>query len=165
MQSQSSNWKLTTCLGNQYLISCFSRIWTLSFRWLAVPYSSQTYFMQKSKKSKIKIIKFSLPQISITSHHHHHQRVSTAWIPLTSSSSIPIDHCSWQVLLTVTSVCTELMNVSFCWSATTGKFMYKILEENLWVHPYFTNSAQHVFFIFLGWFVRWKISGRTTAVL
>ena len=35
-------------------------------------------------------------------------------------------------------------------------------ECSWWVFSYFTNSSQYVL---LGWFVRWEVSGRTTAVL
>ena len=40
-------------------------------------------------------------------------------IPLILSSSILIGHCSWLVLLTASSVCAELMNVSFFYGRPT----------------------------------------------
>ena len=39
------------------------------------------------------------------------------------ASSIPIVHCTWQVLLTASSVCTVLMYVNFSWSTNTGVSM------------------------------------------
>ena len=41
-------------------------------------------------------------------------------------------------------------------------------ECHLWVHSCFFSIAQHtllVFFVLLGWFVRWEVSGWTAAVL
>ena len=34
-----------------------------------------------------------------------------------------------------------------------------IEEYHLWVRPDFSNRAQHVLFVFLGWIVWWEISG------
>ena len=36
---------------------------------------------------------------------------------------------------------------------------------HLWVHPYFSSSTQLILFIWLEWFVRWEVSGRTAAFL
>ena len=54
------------------------------------------------------------------------------------------------------SVCMELMNVSFNWSTW---------EYHLWIWPFFSSTAKYVLLIFLGLFLRWEISGHTTAVL
>ena len=40
-----------------------------------------------------------------------------------------------------------------------------IIERRLGVGPYFSKSVLHVLFVLLGWFLRWKVSGRTDAVL
>ena len=34
-------------------------------------------------------------------------------------------------------------------------------QRHLWVRYYFPSSVQHVLLSFLGWFVRWEVSGRT----
>ena len=36
---------------------------------------------------------------------------------------------------------------------------------HLWVCPYFTCSTPHVFFVLLGWFLRWEVDGHTVSVL
>ena len=54
------------------------------------------------------------------------------------------------------------MFVNICWLVNTSEY---IEECHLWIHPYFSSSAQHVLFILLGWFVRWEASGHTAAVL
>ena len=56
-------------------------------------------------------------------HHHHHQGMLMAQIPLTLSTSIPINHHSWQVFKTASSVCIKLMIISFCWSANTDVYI------------------------------------------
>ena len=50
--------------------------------------------------------------------------------PGSLSPSVPIVHCSWQVLYTESSVCTELMIITFCWSVNTGVSMCRSSLEN-----------------------------------
>ena len=52
------------------------------------------------------------------------------------SPSIPIGHHSWYVVQTASSICTELINVSFYSSANTG--VKSIGELDLWLCPYIT---------------------------
>ena len=54
--------------------------------------------------------------------------VLIAQIPLTL---LPIIHCSWQVVLTISSVQTELMNVSLCWLSSFGVSMCGSPHESL----------------------------------
>ena len=58
-------------------------------------------------------------------------------LSLSLSDSIPILHCSWQVLQTASSVRTELLYVSLRWSANTGATRGSSPEEKggLWVYP------------------------------
>ena len=44
---------------------------------------------------------------------------------------IATGHHSWKVLLTASSVCTELMNVSFYWFANIHVFIYRNLLKNV----------------------------------
>ena len=32
-----------------------------------------------------------------------------------SPPSVSIGHCNWQVIYMASSICTELINISFCW--------------------------------------------------
>ena len=61
-------------------------------------------------------------------------------------------------------VSSQLLKMSFCLLANIG-VSKSIGESHFWICSYFTSSAQQVLFILLGWFVRWKVSGRTAAVL
>ena len=59
---------------------------------------------------------------------------------------------------------------SWCKSLLVGQLWCihvweSIRECCLWVCFYFSSSAPHVVFVFLGCFLRWEVSGRTTAVL
>ena len=58
--------------------------------------------------------------------------------------------------------CPHRTDVISCWSTNTGTL---IEECCLWVCPCFSNSALHVLFVLLGWFVRLEINGHTAAVL
>ena len=60
---------------------------------------------------------------------------------LSISRTVPIGYCIWEVLLTAPSIGTELMNVSFCWSAYTvaSKCIESIGECCLWVYSYFSS--------------------------
>ena len=49
---------------------------------------------------------------------------------LNSLTISPIGNRSWYVPETTSSVCTELMHVSYCWSANTGVSMCSSPPEN-----------------------------------
>ena len=38
-------------------------------------------------------------------------------------------------------------------------------ESCLGVRPYFSSSAQHVFLVFLRWFLKWEVNGLTATFL
>ena len=38
-------------------------------------------------------------------------------------------------------------------------------KRALHVHPYFSSSIPHVFFVLVSWFLRWEVGGRTATVL
>ena len=84
---------------------------------------------------------FSVSSPILISHHSWFSR----WHPVSSQS--------WWVL-------------NFFWSANTDMSIYMNSLENIaLIYPYFFNSAQHVLFILLGWFVRWEVSGCIAAIL
>ena len=73
----------------------------------------------------------------------------------------PIIHCFWLVFLVASSVSTELMYVSFCWSANTGMSMRE--PHIIWslLLLLYTGCFFH-----LTWMVlRWEAGDLTTAVL
>ena len=60
--------------------------------------------------------------------------IKTFWkhgFHLLSFTTVPIKYRSWQVLYTASSVHTELMKVSFCWSANIAVSMCLSLKENV----------------------------------
>ena len=60
----------------------------------------------------------------------------------------------------------EPMYVNLCWSANTGVSICRSPEKNVtWVRSYLYSSTQHVLFVLLVWFMRWKAGGRIIAVL
>ena len=83
--------------------------------------------------------------------------------PGSLSPSAFIVHHSSQVLLTVSSVHAELMIISPCWSGNTGTSKY-MRECRLRFRNYFYGSALHIWFVLLGWFMRWKVSGWTVVL-
>ena len=63
--------------------------------------------------------------------------------------SILIIHYSWQILQTISSVFTELIQVSLYWSAKTGLSMYRnpflpycgCVNTTIWIHHMDTNKT------------------------
>ena len=65
-------------------------------------------------------------------HHHHHQKHADSTDFIDSLlPTITISHCSWKVLLTASSICTELMNECFYWSPNSGVSMCWSSWENV----------------------------------
>ena len=62
------------------------------------------------------------------------------------------------------SVCTELMNISFCLLLNTGESICRNLLENIGYDFVFTSAvASYNLLVFFGWFARWEVNGHTTA--
>ena len=97
-------------------------------------------------------------------HLHDHHDVPTAWISLTT-------HPNRSSLLMSPLEGTQCPNRADECKFLPGQLKLvcpcreSIRECRLWVHLYFPTSAQQVFLLFLGWFVRWEVSGRTTVIL
>ena len=71
------------------------------------------------------------------------------------------------LLYMVSSICIEMMNISFCRLANTCVSMCSSPLKNV-AHDFVLTSPRvpniSCLFFFFGWFVWWKISGCTTAV-
>ena len=57
--------------------------------------------------------------------------------------------------------------VSFCWSISTGVSIFRNSEENITYEFILIAqvASKHALLVLIGWFVRWEVSGRSTAVL
>ena len=97
--------------------------------------------------------------------YNDYQVILVSWISLTL---YPHPFLLSIVLKTAVSVSTKLTNISLFLFTDTRVSMYWSSEKNIAFDfiPAFL-AIQHVLFFFalLGWFVRWELSGHTTAFL
>ena len=77
--------------------------------------------------------------------------------------SVLIRHKSWQVLYIASSICTERMNISFCWSANTCVSMYQSPRENVTYKFVLTFYSRYL--VYLTWMVcKMEVSDSIDAV-
>ena len=76
------------------------------------------------------------------------------------SLSVPIGHRSRQALSITSHVHTATECLFLLISHYLCPSVKSIRERCLRVRPYFTTNDQYVFFVLLGWFVRWEVSAR-----
>ena len=82
-------------------------------------------------------------------------------LPPFFSLSIPIHHCPWKILYTASSVCTELMYLSFSWSINTGVSIRRSPQGNVIFEYILTSIVVPCMSCssYFKWFGRWDISG------
>ena len=94
---------------------------------------------------------------------YHNQVVLTARNSLTSCL-IPFIHHTWKIFWAKSCVRTKL---SPNWSTNTSAAMCRNPPENV-AYEFvlcFSGSSLHVWFVLLGWFMRWEVGSSITAVL
>ena len=87
-------------------------------------------------------------------HHHHHQVTLLSRISLTFSFR---PYVFLNYILCPLSSCKSTNPDTIMWRGSFG-------ERHLWVRVCFSSSVPYVLFVFVGWFLRWEVCGRTAIV-